>query len=124
MGEIIYREESYAIIGACMHVHSQLGAGFLEAVYHEALEREFSLRKIPFQTKAPLRIHYGDLALSKKYIADFVCYERIVIEIKSTSFLHPNFLNQTLNYLKATNFKLGLLVNFGEPRLNYKRILN
>lgn len=122
--EIYRKEESYKIIGACMKVHSTMGAGFLEAVYQEALETEFELQKIPFTSQAKLNVYYGDKKLKKFYIADFVCYNDIVIEIKSVSNLPKAHYSQLLNYLKATNSRLGILVNFGESSLIYKRILN
>ena len=122
--KILYREESFAIIGACMKVHRTLGAGFLEAVYEEALEREFQNLKIPFKRQVKLDLYYGNQKLTKQYRADFICYDEIIVEIKAVSFLHDNFSNQLLNYLKATNKKLGILINFGEKSLKYKRIIN
>ena len=100
--KIIFKEESYKIIGICMNIHSTLGNGFLEAVYSEVLEKN----------------------LLKKYKADFICFDNIILEIKAVSFIHENFTKQTLNYLKATDKKLGLLINFGEKSLKYKRIIN
>ena len=122
--ELVYKEESFKIIGACMKVHSVLGSGFLEAVYQEALEMEFSKNNIPFKRQVKLSLVYDGIKLKKYYIADFVCYDNIIVEIKAAISLHPNMLKQTKNYLKATNKRLGLLVNFGEKSLNYKRILN
>ena len=113
--KILYKEESYKIIGICMNVHSTMGNGFLEAVYCEVLEKEFIKNGIP---------HQREVKLDKKYKADFVCFDNIILEVKSVSFLHENFTKQTLNYLKATNKKLGLLINFGEKSLKYKRIIN
>ena len=122
--ELVYKEESFKIIGACMKVHSILGSGFLEAVYQEALEMEFTKNDIPFKRQVKLSLVYDGIKLKKYYIADFVCYDNIVIEIKAAISLHPKMLKQTKNYLKATNKRLGMLVNFGEKSLNYKRILN
>jgi len=122
--ELVYKEESFKIIGACMKVHSVLGSGFLEAVYQEALEMEFTKNDIPFKRQVKLSLVYDGIKLKKYYIADFVCYDNIIVEIKAAISLHPNMLKQTKNYLKATNKRLGLLVNFGEKSLNYKRILN
>lgn len=124
MTDIVFKEESYRIIGACMRVHSELGSGFLEAVYQEVLEREFAKSNIPFRRQEKLSLTYQGEKLKKYYIADFICYDNIVLEIKSSSFMHDNMLKQTKNYLKATNMRLGLLVNFGEKSLHYKRILN
>lgn len=124
MVDIIYKEESYKIIGACMKVHSKLGPGFLEAVYQEALGKEFLKSEIPFQKEVLLELYYGEEKLNKKYRADFICYDQIILELKAVSHIPAAFYLQTKNYLKATNHRLGILVNFGEKSLNYKRILN
>ncbi|WP_346857764.1 GxxExxY protein [uncultured Draconibacterium sp.] len=120
---IVYKEESYEIIGACMEVHKQLGCGFLEAVYQEALAIEFENRKIPYEQEKRLQIEYKGKILKKEYVADFVCYDKIIIEVKALSKLAPEHLAQTLNYLKITDFDLGLLVNFGKSSLEYKRVV-
>ena len=122
--KIIFKEESYKIIGICMNIHSTLGNGFLEAVYSEVLEKEFIKNNIPYKREVKLDLFFNGEKLDKKYKADFVCYEDIILEIKSVSFLNETFKKQTLNYLKATNKKLGLLINFGEKSLKYKRIIN
>lgn len=124
MPEIIYKEESYKIIGACMKVHSALGPGFFEAVYQEALEREFGNQNIPFKKEVVLDLFYEEKKLKKKYRADFICYDKIIIELKAVNNVPFIFYQQVKNYLIATNYRLGILVNFGEPSLNYKRILN
>jgi len=124
MSDIIFKEESYKVIGACMAVHSQLGPGFLEAVYQEALERELAKQKIPFERQKRLTIYYDGQPLKKYYIADFVCYNAIDVEIKSTNNFAKNQYEQTGNYLRAINHKLGILVNFGTSSLTYKRIIN
>jgi len=121
--ELIYKEESYAIIGAAMNVHSELGCGFLEAVYQEALEIEFKHIHIPFLSEVPLSVMYKGESLQKQYFADFVCYDKIIIELKSVSGLTNIHEAQVFNYLKATGFKLGILINFGEKSLRYKRIV-
>lgn len=121
---IVFKEESYLIIGACMKVHSALGAGFLEAVYHEALETEFKKQNIPYKKEVSLDLYYDGQRLKKTYRADFICYDEIIIEMKAVSFMPKVFYTQVRNYLKATNYRLGLLVNFGEASLKYKRILN
>jgi len=100
-----------------------LGCGFLEGVYQEALEFEFGKRKIPFERKKELVIYYKDIELQKKYNADFVCYEKIIIKLKACSKLLDEHISQVLNYLNATNFKLVILVNFGEKSLKFKRIV-
>lgn len=124
MEKILYKDESYQLIGICMNIHSTLGFGFLEAVYCEILEKEFVRMNIPFQREVKLDLYFNGIKLEKQYKADFVCYDDIILEIKSVSFLHENFTRQTLNYLKATEKKLGLLINFGEKSLKYKRIIN
>jgi len=124
MNEIILQNESYNIIGACMAVHRELGCGFLEAIYQEALEEEFKLRNIPYIREKQLEIIYKGKLLDKKYQADFICYESIIIELKALSELNLIHQSQVINYLKATNLKLGILVNFGQRSLETKRVLN
>jgi GxxExxY protein len=124
MTEILYKEESYKIIGACIEAHKKLGAGFLESVYSEALELEFIKAHIPYNREKKLPIYYGDQLLKKYFKADFVCYDSILVELKATKYIiEPDHL-QTLNNVKATKFKLGLLINFGTPSLTYHRIVN
>jgi len=124
MSDILFKEESYAIIGSCMKVHAELGYGFLEAVYQEALERDFIKRGIPFKRQQKLNIYFDDQKLDKYYIADFLCYDSIVLELKASQFTVESQINQLHNYLKATNKKLGILINFGTKSLTYKRIIN
>jgi GxxExxY protein len=123
MGKILFKEESYKIIGACMEVHTQLGPGFLEAVYQEALEIEFNRENIPYKREPELTILYKGVPLTKKYFPDFICYSEIIIELKAVSSLNNDLIAQTVNYLKATNFELALLVNFGETSLIYERLV-
>ncbi len=111
--EIYLKEEVYQIMGAAMDAHKELGSGFLEAVYQEALERELSTRNIPFKAQVPIKIKYKDIFLRKEYIADIICFDSIIVEIKALSKLGGNEESQILNYLKATGYKVGLLVNFG-----------
>jgi len=120
---ILFKQESYEIIGAAMEVHNELGSGFLEAVYQEALALEFSKRNIPFKQEQKIEISYKNQILSKQYIADFICYDKIVIETKALSELISNHESQVINYLKATDLKLGLLINFGSEKLDYKRLV-
>jgi GxxExxY protein len=115
--------QTYAIIGACMAVHSELGHGFLEAVYHEALAIEFARRNIPFVREKPLVIFFAGVQLTTHYNADFFCYDSIIVELKALSALAPGHHAQTIHYLKATGCERGLLVNFGAPRLEYKRFV-
>ena len=106
-----------------MEVHKELGCGFLEAVYQEALEIEFNNQGIPYEREKELKIYFKGIELRKRYNADFICYDKIIVETKALSNLTDDHLGQVLNYLKATQFKLGLLVNFGQPKLEYKRIV-
>ncbi len=121
---IIYKEESYRIIGACMKVHRNLGPGFLESVYEEALQREFQNQGIPFQRQVKLNVFYEGKKLDKFFKADFLCFEKIILEIKAVNFLPQNSWLQLRNYLATTNMRLGVLINFGEASLQYKRIAN
>ncbi len=122
--KIIYKEESYAIVGACMKVHRALGPGFLEAVYEEVVEKEFIVQNIPYKRQVKLDLYYEGVQLSKHYRADFVCYDSIIVELKAVAHIPSVFYAQLQNYLKCTNMELGLLINFGTPSLTYKRILN
>lgn len=122
--DLILKDESYQIIGACMEVHNTLGGGFLEGVYQEALAYEFENRGIPFEREQEISISYKDKLLNKKYIADFVCFGQIIVELKALSDLTNDHLSQVINYLKATNLRVGLLINFGKSSLQYKRIVN
>lgn len=119
--ELLLKDEVYNIIGAAMEVLSTLGNGFLEPVYHEALEIEFSLRGIPFQSHKNIPLFYKDRPMDKHYIADLLVYNQIIVELKAVDRLVPQFDAQLLNYLKATGLKVGLLLNFGASRLEYKR---
>ena len=121
---IIYPSESYKIIGCMMRVHRELGCGFLEKVYQEALEREFTAEEIPFQREANLKIYYRGIPLQQEYIADFVCYGKIIVELKAISKLSDVEKAQIINYLKATDYKLGILANFGETSLKTERFCN
>jgi GxxExxY protein len=121
---LIYKEEVFRIIGACMEVHNKLGQGFLEPVYQEALEYEFGLQGIPFAAQYPITITYKDKVLEKKYLADFIAFNRIIVEIKALTSFDSSHIAQVLNYLKATKFSLGLLVNFGSKSLEWKRIVH
>ena len=121
---IVFKDESYQIIGSCMAVHRELGCGFLEAVYQEALEEEFKIRKIPYVREKQLDIFYKGHLLNKKYQADFICYGKIILELKAITELNSAHKSQLINYLKATNLKLGLLVNFGGNTLESKRVIN
>lgn len=121
---ILYKEESYKIIGACMKVHRILGPGFLESVYQEALQKEFQEQKIPFEQEVKLNVYYNGQRLNKFFKADFLCHNKIVLEVKAVSFLPPSAWLQLRNYLVTANKDLGILINFGESSLKYKRIVN
>lgn len=121
---LIYQNESYAINGAAMEVYNHLGHGFLEAVYQEALEKEFIIRGIPYEREKELSIRYKGEVLKQKYKADFVCYGKIIVELKAVSVLDNSHRSQVYNYLHATGFRLGLLLNFGcSDELEYERII-
>lgn len=124
MGKLLFEEETYKIIGACMTVHKKMGSGFLESVYQEVVAKEFDKQGIPFEKEKKLRVFYDGLPLDKYFKADFVCYEKIILEIKSVSFLNKNLESQVINYLKATNHEVGILINFGEKSLKWKRFIN
>ena len=120
--ELIYKEESYVIIGACFAVCKDKGCGFHEPVYHECLEIEF--QRIPFLSKPPRTLQYRGRTLQQAFLPDFICYEKIILEIKAVSVLCDEHRAQILNYLSATGYQLGLLVNFGHyPRIEYERLL-
>ena len=116
-------ERTYKIIGAAIEVHKELGCGFLEAVYQEALMREFSAQEIAFKSQAIIGIEYKGKSLNKTYQTDFVCYDGIIVEIKAIFSLSGIEEAQLINYLKATGLKVGLLINFGAKSLEYKRLV-
>ena len=115
--------QTYAVIGAAMEVHSQLGHGFLEAVYQEALAVELSSRAIPSRREVAIPVRYKETVLSCGYKADFLCYGELVVELKALDKLSNNEMSQVVNYLKATGLTRALLINFGSPHLEYKRIV-
>lgn len=122
--ELILKNEIFQIVGAAMEVSNELGSGFLEAVYQEALEIEFAQRKIPCIPQKRLVVCYKGTVLQKEYIADYVCFEQIIVEIKAIKAITGIEEAQLLNYLKATGFPVGLLINFGTPKLEWKRYAN
>ncbi len=120
--EIVCKEESYRIMGACFEVYKEMGCGFLEAVYQECLEIELAARGVPFQPQATLALRYKGKRLKHEYVPDFICFDRIILEIKAVSRLSDEHRAQVHNYLKATGFILALLVNFGHyPLLEHER---
>ncbi len=120
--ELILGDEVYAIIGAAMEVSNVLGCGFLEAVYQEALEMELCERLIPFVRQVELGITYKGKELTKKYVPDLICFDQVIVEIKALKQLSPIEDAQLLNYLKATGIPVGVLLNFGTPKLEWKRL--
>src|SRR5678815_2909390 len=124
MAELLYKEEVYAIVGAAMDVYNDLGPGFLENVYQEAMGIELDSRKIPSRPSREIHIKYKGRVLKKFYIADLICYNRIIVEIKATDKLTLRDEGQLINYLKATGMKVGVLLNFGHYRsLEWKRLV-
>ena len=120
--KMLFKKESYQIIGAAMEVHRQLGCGFVEAVYQEALEKEFQLRGIPYEREKELNITYKGITLSKTFKTDFICYDKIILELKSVKEFTDEHHAQIYNYLKASNLELGILINFGEASIDYQRV--
>lgn len=120
---IVLPQESFNIVGAAMEVHRIIGCGFTEAIYQEALETESQLREIPFSREKVYHVTYKDKVLSKYFRPDFVCYDKVIVELKALSDITDEHISQVLNYLKASGLKLALLINFGKGSLEYKRIL-
>jgi GxxExxY protein len=123
MGELIYREEAFKVIGCCMEVHRELGKGHSEVIYKDALEIEFQRQGISFVREREFKLAYKGVDLPHKYFADFVVLDKIILEAKAIECLTDSHVKQTLNYLAASKLKLGLLVNFGEDSLSYKRVV-
>lgn len=121
--ELKYKDESYYIIGLCMDIHNELGKGFSEAVYGDALEIELKSHGVPYKKEAKFPIDYKGKVLKHYYVADFIVDNKIILEIKAIERLTNSHIKQTLNYLAASKLKLGLLVNFGEDSLSSKRVL-
>ena len=122
--QFIYKKETYNISGAAMDVHRTLGMGFLESVYQEAMEVELAKRSIPFVSQKRIQIQYKDVLLNQYYIADLFCYDKIIVELKAVSTILPEHEAQIINYIHATGIKLGMLLNFGEESLYFKRFPN
>jgi len=122
--ELLLKDEVYAIIGAAIEVHRQLGTGFLEAVYQDALEIELASRGVPFESQKQFQIWYKGCQLSRFYLADLVCYDKIIVELKAIESLTSRDEAQLLNYLKASGLKVGVLINFsGFPKMEWKRLV-
>ncbi len=122
--ELVYKQEAFELIGACFEVYNEMGSGFLEDVYQEALQDELNRRILPFIAKPKLEIRYKGRLLTKKYEPDIVAWSKIIVELKAVSGLTDEHRAQVHNYLKASSFRLGLLVNFGKAKeLQYERIV-
>lgn len=120
---MLYKDLCYTVVGAAMEVHSQLGNGFLEAVYHEALCLELKIKETPYEREKEFKLEYKGITLDKKYKADLIVDNKIIIELKSRPELTIHDEAQLLNYLKCTGYRLGLLINFGKKSLEWKRII-
>jgi len=123
MSQILFKEESYKIIGACFEVHNILGHGFKESVYKDALELELIRLEIPFIREKPFTIVYKEQKLKHYFVADFVIYDTIILEIKIGSYIGDPYIKQTLNYLKASGLRLGIVINFGMSSLESQRVI-
>ena len=123
MAELIYKNEVYEIVGRCMEVHNILGHGFSEVIYKDALEIEFLENGIDFKREQEYNVHYKQYILERKYNADFVVFDKIILEIKCVTDLTDEHISQVINYLKVSNNKVGLLVNFARNKLEYKRLV-
>jgi GxxExxY protein len=122
---LIYERETYAILGACFEVYKDKGCGFLEAVYQECLRIELAHREIPFEAEVALPLMYRGQPLQTSYRADFICYGKIILELKAASAILDEHRAQLLNYLAATGYELGMLINFGHhPKLEHERLAN
>jgi len=122
--EFLYKDETYKLIGAGFEVYNELGCAYLEPIYQEAYEKELGLQSIPLQSQAPLRVPYKGELLTKEYFADLIAFDKIIVELKVLEKLTSREESQLLNYLKAANLQVGLLLNFGaHPKLEYKRII-
>jgi GxxExxY protein len=123
MKDIIYKEESFTIIGICMEVHNNLGAGFLEIVYKDALENEFRKANISYEREKKYEVNYKGTILPHTFYADFVVMDKIILEAKAVQTITDEFMAQAINYLKVSDNRLALIVNFGELKMNCKRIV-
>ena len=124
MRELLFKDEVYAIVGAAITVYNELGAGFLESVYQEAMELELGDRQIPFQPQVPLRINFKNRVLDKKFCADLICYSAVLVELKAMDQIGKREEAQVLNYLKATGLRVAVIINFGDPgQLDKKRVV-
>lgn len=122
--EVVFKDESYRIMGACFEVYKEKGCGFSEGVYQECLEIELELQSLPFKAQCELTLNYKGRQLRQKFIPDLILFDKIVVELKAVRELTDDHRAQVFNYLRATNLRLGLLINFGHfPGLQYERIV-
>ena len=121
--DLLFKEECYTVIGTCIRIHNKLGKGFKEVVYKDAMEIEFKKASILYEREKKFSIEYEGVSLPHKFDADFLVFDSIILEVKASWQFHPDNFRQTLNYLKASQVKLGILINFGESKLNFKRIV-
>ena len=124
MSKLLFEDETYQLIGACIKVHKKLGNGFAEAIYHEALEKELKKAAIPFEYHKKLDIYYEGKKLQNYFISDFVCYNKIILEIESVQNIQQSQKQEVINHLRSTECQVGLLINFGEKSLTWKRFIN
>lgn len=124
MEEYLYKDENYKIVGILFEVHKNLGKGFSEIVYKDAIEYEFEQQNIPYQREKEFSVYYKDTILKHKFYADFVVYDKVILEIKTVDCFNNNHYNQCLNYLKVSKSKLAILANFNLTSLEYKRIID
>jgi GxxExxY protein len=124
MIQLVHERETYEILGACFEVYKEKGCGFLEGVFQESLGIEFELRAIPAKAQVPIGLDYKGRPLSHRYVADFICYDKVIVELKAVSNLCDEHRAQMQNYLHATKLRVGLLVNFGHfPKVEHQRFV-
>ncbi len=121
--ELIHKEEVFKIVGVCMEVHKHLGKGFLEIVYNDAIEYEFNNRNYPYEREKEYTIQYKEIVLPHKFYADFIVFDKIILEIKSCTGIADEFFARTINYLAASKLNVGLIINFGKDSLEWKRLV-
>ena len=123
MTDLLYKDEVYQIIGAAMNVHRYFGCGFTEKVYQDAMEIELQKRDIPYKRECPIHAKYHDVELRAEFVPDFICYNDVIVELKAVQELDDIHRSQAINYGKVAGAKLSLLINFGEPSLEYERYI-
>ncbi|MBK8055172.1 MAG: GxxExxY protein [Saprospiraceae bacterium] len=122
--DLIMKHECYNIIGICMEIHRVLGRGLREVVYKDAMEYEFKQHQVPFEREKEFQVGYKDIILKHNFYADFVVHNNLILEVKACEFIHDDFIPITLNYISIAKSPLGLIINFGGPSLEYKRVIN